>query len=738
MSHLTAYSRFILPAILSFLIIKANCQLPVSHPCLILTKESAVKIAALKESLPLLNNSYQKIKKSADKALTSKIEVPVPADEGGGYTHEKHKQNYMDMYVCGISFQLTQDEKYARFIRTMLLKYAELVPGLGTHPANKSGSPGKLFWQSLNDCVWLVNTIQAYDCIYEWLDAKDREEIEKKVLLPMADFLSVGSAKTFDLIHNHGTWAVTAVGMTGLVTGNNDLVEKSLKGLDKDSKGGFYAQIDGLFSPDGYYTEGPYYHRYALMPFLLFAESLEHNKPDLKIFAYKDSVLLKSANALFQLTYTDGRIIPFNDAIKDKTFLADEFVFAADIAYSRTQNRELLSLASKQNSVSIDENGLRVAEAVTKNLKQPFIWRSVEFTDGGDGKQGGVGILRSGEPDDQVCMVMKYSSHGLSHGHYDKLTFNLFDNGQEVIQDYGSARFLNIESKSGGRYLPENKSFALQTIAHNTLVVDGKSDFDGKIDVSSANHSDRYFFDCHDLKNQIVSARENNAYPGIEIQRTMAMVSIPKYEKPIIIDVLRTSSAAVHQYDLPFYYRGQFITTNLEMNNNVRLRKPLGSKNGYQHLWLDATGISKDPTAKFTWILNNRFYTISSLTDDSTSFLFAQIGANDADFNLRNDPCFIIRQKGSANHTFISVIEPHGDYNGKDEITTGSESRINEIKKIVSDSEITITEIQLSGRQVLTLCIANGNAEKDANHSYTFQGKKYNWKGPYQIELDSK
>jgi hypothetical protein len=551
----------------------------------------------------------------------------------------------------------------------------------------------------------------------------------------MSEFLSVGSAKTFNLIHNHGTWAVTAVGMTGIVLGDNELVEKALKGLNRDSKGGFLAQIDELFSPDGYYTEGPYYHRYALMPFLLFAGSLEHNKPELGIFAYKDSVLLKSANALFQLTYTDGRIIPFNDAIKDKTFLADEFVLAADVAYSFTQNNELLSVAAEQNSVTLDENGLKVATALAKNLSQPFYWRSVQFTDGGDGKQGGIGILRSGERNDQLCLVMKYTGHGLSHGHYDKLTFNLFDNGDEIIQDYGSARFLNVEPKSGGRYLPENKTFALQTIAHNTLVVDEKSDFNGKIEVSSANHSEAYFFDCTDTKFQIVSAKDNNAYPGVKIQRTMAMVSLPECEKPVIIDILRTNSETPHQYDLPFYYRGQFITTNFDINTNIQSKKPLGNKNGYQHLWLDASGRSNVPNAKFTWLSKDRFYTITTVADDSTSFLFAQIGANDADFNLRNDPCFIIRQNGADNHTFISVIEPHGEYNGKDEVTIGSDSRIAEIRNIVSDDEKTITEILLLNKQVITMCISNENPEKNKIHTCQVNNKTYRWKGPFFIEI---
>ncbi len=41
----------------------------------------------------------------------------------------------------------------------------------------------------------------------------------------------------------------------------------------------------------------------------------------------------------------------------------------------------------------------------------------------------------------------------LSHGHYDALNVLLFDKGNEILQDYGAARFLNVEQKDGGSYL---------------------------------------------------------------------------------------------------------------------------------------------------------------------------------------------------------------------------------------------------------------------------------------------
>ena len=54
------------------------------------------------------------------------------------------------------------------------------------------------------------------------------------------------------------------VGIVGIATDNKEYVDMALYGTAKDGKSGFIAQMDNLFSPDGFYTEGPYYTRYAI------------------------------------------------------------------------------------------------------------------------------------------------------------------------------------------------------------------------------------------------------------------------------------------------------------------------------------------------------------------------------------------------------------------------------------------------------------------------------------------
>jgi hypothetical protein len=130
---------------------------------------------------------------------------------------------------------------------------------------------------------------------------------------------------------------------------------------------------------------------------------------------------------------------------------------------------------------------------------------------------------------------MKNTSHGLGHGHFDKLSWIFYDNNNEIVQDYGSARFLNVVQKNGGHYLKENNSFAKQTIAHNTLVVNETSQFNGDWKVSQ-NHAPEilFFQDTKDLK--ITSAKFEDAYEGVIQERTIASVHIESLEFPIVID----------------------------------------------------------------------------------------------------------------------------------------------------------------------------------------------------------
>jgi len=95
-----------------------------------------------------------------------------------------------------------------------------------------------------------------------------------------------------DQAHNHGTWSCAAVGLLGYALKDTVLIHRALYGTRLDRKGGFFFQIDNLFSPDGYYTEGPYYFRYAIWPFYWLAQAVENNQPSLRILMESVPILI--------------------------------------------------------------------------------------------------------------------------------------------------------------------------------------------------------------------------------------------------------------------------------------------------------------------------------------------------------------------------------------------------------------------------------------------------------------
>ena len=718
------------------------CSLPTysqQHPLAFATKE---EFAWVRENLgehKLFLESLKDAHKLVDPWLSKKLDVPVPKDPAGGYTHERHKENYNILYQAGVLYQLTGNEAYALLIKQTLYQYAALNPTLKNHPETVSAYPGRLFWQALNDANWMVYMGMAFDCIHDYLTPLERKEIAAGAFKPLVDYFTGPMRAWFDLIHNHAVWACAGVGMIGIATDNQDYIDMALKGTKKDGSTGLLGQMNGLFSPDGYYNEGPYYTRYAVLPFFIFANAIHHTYPQLKIFEHRNNILQKALNGALQQTNLDGGFYSYNDALKEKTYVSSELVVAIGIAWQvYGADSNYLPVVKAQGKVLLNKGGLQIAQTMQskKSIPSHFKYQSMLFTDGAKGDKGGVAILRSGAKEKLTSLIFKYSSHGMAHGHFDKLNLNLYDQGKEIIQDYGAVRFIGVEQKWGGRYLPETTKFAQQTIAHNTLTVDETSHFKGKMDSSEQHHPDLQFSKVGKGPVQVVSVLDTNAYADVKMHRTLYMIQVPDLSKPFIVDLFKASSQNVHQYDLPFYFKGDVISTNFKYQYTSGPLTTLGNRNGYEYLWKEAVAKTSSPFLQFTLLNDQSFYTISSWMKDSAEVFFTRIGANDINFNLRREPAYILRTK-SATQLYVNVLEPHGSYNPIGEIAKNAYSAVTSIEVLHQDEAYTIVAITI-GEKKLVLLQSNKNAEPSKIHHVNIASQQFTWQGPYQIKWNGK
>ncbi|MEF1201129.1 heparinase II/III family protein [Vibrio owensii] len=711
----------------------------------ILLTEAEVELLRKEVGKPsLMGKSIEANRKELEAFMRLPLDVPGHG-EAGGYEHNRHKQNYTYMNLAGRLFLITQEEKYAQFVKDLLAIYAEKYLTFDFHVQKNTNPTGRLFHQILNEHCWLMFTSLAYSCVASVMTEEERTAVVERIFEPMLDMFTVKYAHDFDRIHNHGIWAVAAVGICGLAIGKPEYLEMSVYGQDRDDTGGFLAQISQLFAPSGYYMEGPYYHRYAIRPTCVFAEVVHRHMPEVDIYNYKDKVIGNTVQAMLATAYPNGEFPALNDASRTMS-ITDMGVQVAVSVYSKHYGMDdnILGMAKIQNAVWMHPCGLELSQAYDKaiadrEIGMPF-WPSVELNEGPTGNNGAQGFIRMQDKTGDVSqLVMNYGQHGMGHGNFDTLGITFFNRGQEVLREYGFCRWVNVEPKFGGRYLDENKSYARQTIAHNAVTIDEQCQNGFDVDRADSVHGLPHFFKVEGTEINGMSAFANDHYPNTDMQRSVFMLNLDELEAPLLLDLYRVEGEGEHQYDYSHQYDGQIVRTNFDYQSFGEL-STLGDDFGYQHLWKVASGKVQD-TALVSWLQNNTYYTwlgtsSSAKQNGDNEVIFTRTGANDPSFNLRSEPAFILRSKGEST-LFASVLETHGYFNEEFEQSVNARGQVKDIRVVGYNTVGSIVEITTE-KSLVTVMISNVlGADDQTPHQVEMNGKTYSWNGFYSLEVNA-
>ncbi|MGS0466312.1 heparinase II/III domain-containing protein [Cobetia marina] len=680
----------------------------------------------------------------AEKSLASVLSAPlcIPGQgEAGGEEHARHKLNYQHVNLASQLWLVTHDERYLEFVRGLLLGYAEIYEALPAHVSRDSNPPGKLFHQCLNEGMWLLYAADAYGNIRSELPEAEREQIEAHLLRPMIDLLVVQNAHDFDVVHNHGIWSVAAAGIAGLVLGDEALVEQSLLGNARDGvSGGFLAQLDQLFSPDGYYLEGPYYHRFALRPMVLFAEALVNSgvRPD--IHDHRDQIIRKAILCLQEVAFPDGRFLALNDSSRTMGLIDEGAMLGAATLLKRYQDTRLNPAVAglvrdKVERLPLCGGSQSLAEFAETASRAPGARASQFISDGREGNAGGLAILRAPSASGAETMVyLAFGQHGsdptlhsaLDHGHFDGLHFGYHNGQHEVLTDYGFSRWVNIEPKFGGRYTPENRSYAKQSVAHNTLVVDETSHHGLDTARACEHHGELDAFDTTDPRLQMVRARLRDYVPGVVLTRSLLLVSLPEMAEPLVLDLMQARSDGTHRYDYPLHYQGQLMMAEPALEQQAS-PTALGAANGYQHLWKMASGAEQAAgvSQAVTWLQENHFVTARMVCTAPATLVQGVIGANDPERNLRDEPYLLLRSQASS-QTVACVIETHGVFEEAREIASEARPRVLKLQLLQESDEACVLALELRDgtRHRLAVALTPGQ-----QHAVSVAGERLEWQG---------
>lgn len=518
----------------------------------------------------------------------------------GAYRGILHMAAERAAQTLGEAYAYTGDERYVAEVKRILLKYAD---NYHTYPGRRDrwGRPGwfaplggRRYDQSLDEAVGAVRLAKAYDLTRNspaW-SGKEQTHVEQDFFRPTAETL----LRFNQDINNHQTWYNAGLLAIASVLGDAELVRKVLT-----MKGGFHDQLKRSVTSDGLWYEGTMaYHNYALQAMIEIVDAGRR----LGLPLHQEAAFRSMLEAPLKAAYPNGQFPAINDSDPSNIqSFAGMFLWAW-----QTYHDPLFAQAYACGSPA----KLRKLTGADGPATPTLEMRSVDLSG------AGLAVLRQGRGAEAASVFLDYGLHGEGHGHPDKLNITLYAMGREWLLDPGRIGYSHAEYKTWCR----------QTVAHNTVVLDGQSQTPttGRLLWLRAEDD---FAAC--------AAESDGAYPGSVLRRHLFL------SKNMLVDVFEVESAQAHQID----WLAHAISDRLEPadERGAGEAAPAGDENGYQYLrdsrcW-KATGGSKwDFKASDGKRL--RLWLAAAVNET----LFASVGVG---YQPRQRaPCLLRRRKGNA------------------------------------------------------------------------------------------
>lgn len=358
-------------------------------------------------------------------------------------------------YRLALMWQLDADGPYLTRCREILLAYAERYPGYPIERELPYGW-GKAANHSLDEAVWLIPIARAYDLVRDTLNARERMLIETNLLALAAEHIQ---GQKFHRIHNIECWHNAAMAAVGIC-----LDDAGFQKVALEDRFGFHHQLREGVLDDGMWWEGSSsYHFYTLAALIAHVQVSENVGAGL----HDDHRLRAMFRAPVSLTFPDFRLPATNDCWYFSSLLSDvchgvppaESFY--EVAYGWYGEPDFARILERNYRA----RARTAVEALLYGEDLPGSGGGLD-TESTVLKPSGLAILRSSEAHHrQSCVLLKYGPHGGGHGHPDKLSVSFYARGNPVATDLGTP----------GYGVGLNESWYRQTLSHNTVTLDGRS-----------------------------------------------------------------------------------------------------------------------------------------------------------------------------------------------------------------------------------------------------------------------
>jgi len=334
-------------------------------------------------------------------------------------------------------------------------------------------------------------------------------------------------------------------------------------------------------------------------------------------------------------------------------------------------------------------------------------------------RQWHLAILRSGKGDDSMALWLDYDSGG-RHSHRDGMNLGLFAKGLDLMPDFGYPPV-----QYGGWLSPRARWYTM-TAAHNTIVVDGKSQ------KHAAGHCDLW------VEGKDFAAMAASCPKMYDIQRYERSVSLVNVSgrDAYIVDVFRVAGGKDHAKFMHSHF-ASLSTPGLHLSPSQDFGHETQTRN-YQ------TDPNPAPAWIADWAINDcrgylpagskvhlRCTDLTAGASASTSEKWIAVGMYDGNKETWIPQIMVRRQSDQAPlvSTFASIIEPYGS-----QPVIASTRRlplVTEKGEPCDDSQVAIEIVLANGRRDLII-----NADRDQASIQPQSALSERW--PRLVQKDSR
>lgn len=425
----------------------------------------------------------------------------------GGWRVWRHRELANLARDTALLFHITNNEKYLIASIHILQQYADLYLNFeGDWDADNWMLKGRAMNQALTEALWVYPLILAYDLVSDLMP--NAEEIRDNLLIPVAETLTRAHDVLIDrgdAHHNYVAWLLAALACIGFTLDDKDLIERVM-----DGEGGFKSNLDKGVLKDGIqYEATPYYHNFVVLAYSIVAIAAKSKNYDLvNTLGANGQSMVGMWRAFSQLALPDGTIIESNDGSYWQNSIYDaEICDVYEVAFAQTSEPTyswLLDKAYQRRNVA------RSGWIALLFAKAPLS-KTVPQLDSQLLPESGFALLHN----DKWSLSAPFGDYASLHSHLDRMSMNIYP----FSMDAGTPLY-GIE---------ERRTWYQQTLAHNTIVVDGNAQNEGSAE-------------CAEFSESQVKLRSSSLYDGVTLERD---IKIGKS----ITDRFSAESDDVHQYD---------------------------------------------------------------------------------------------------------------------------------------------------------------------------------------------